>query len=251
MKIAQIHNLLRESFKSVEENEEIMGNFNLNDNLHSSDNYAPGDLRTPKLLGKVQKRKKDEDSEKISHDIFYRYMSINELQNILSFKAFKEPLDFDDDSAGLRKNPAGDLPFCKCFTTKITRPGLDEFMGPDHVIVLFDPAFLAKTTSGGSKCKLIPYTFDNNLGAIHEYEYRLFSKDETVPINPGKAIKGIIFCPEGGDIDAETIEEVLLDLDYSGVDMKKRGNARLIRSWKPLRQSFLYLSEDDTLVSTK
>jgi hypothetical protein len=265
MKISQIRQLLFESFniskhiqfedflatKSQEEDEEIMGNFSPSDNLHTSDSYNTGDMRVPKVLGKVQKRKKEEDSEEVSPSTLYRYMSIGELEDILTYNAFKNLINFFDDSEGLRKNPAGQLPFFKSFTTKITRAALNDFMGPDHVIVLFDAAALKKSSTKFSKCKLLPYNFDEGDGAIHEYEYRLFSEHDRVPINPGKAIKGIVFCPEGGDISPEDKEEILLNLDYAGVDMHKKGKAQDVRSWKPMRKSFLYLSEDDELISTK
>ena len=219
--------------------------------LECGDNYAPGDMRVPKFLGKVQKRKKDEDSEDISSSILYRYMSISELEDILAYNAFKNLINFFDDSEGLRKNPAGQLPFFKSFTTKITQEALNDFMGPDHIIVLFDATVLANSSTKFSKCKLLPYNFDEGDGAIHEYEYRLFSEHNRVPVNPGKAIKGIIFCPEGGEISPEEKEEILLNLDYVGVDMHKQGKVQVIRSWKPLRRHFLWLSEDDTLLSTK
>lgn len=265
MKISQIRQLLSESFniskhiqfedilasKSQEEDEEIMGNFTPGDTLHSGDNYNPGDMRAPKVLGKVQKRKKDEDSEDVSSSILYRYMSISELEDILTYNAFKNLINFFDDSEGLRKNPAGQLPFFKSFTTKITQEALNDFMGPDHIIVLFDATVLANSSTKFSKCKLLPYNFDEGDGAIHEYEYRLFSEHNRVPVNPGKAIKGIIFCPEGGEISPEEKEEILLNLDYAGVDMHKQGKVQVIRSWKPLRRHFLWLSEDDTLLSTK
>lgn len=219
--------------------------------LECGDNYVPADMRTPKVLGKIQKRKKDEDSEDISSSILYRYMSVSELEDILTYNAFKNLINFFDDSEGLRKNPAGQLPFFKSFTTKITQEALNDFMGPDHIIVLFDAKALAKSSTKFSKCKLLPYTFDDEDGAIHEYEYRLFSEQDKVPINPKKAIKGVIFCPEGGKISPEEKEEILLNLDYAGVDMHKQGKVQVIRSWKPLRRHFIWLSEDDTILSTK
>lgn len=265
MKISQIRQFLSESFnvsrhiqledflvsKSQEEDEEIMGNFTPGDMLHSGDNYNTGDMRVPKVLGKVQKSKKDEDSEDVSSSILYRYMSISELEDILTYNAFKNLINFFDDSEGIRENPAGQLPFFKSFTTKITKEALNDFMGPNHIIVLFDAAALANSSTKFSKCKLLPYNFDEGDGAIHEYEYRLFSEHNKIPVNPSKAIKGIIFCPEGGEISPEEKEEILLNLDYAGVDMHKQGKVQVIRSWKPLRRHFLWLSDDDTLISTK
>ena len=265
MKIGQLRQLLQESFnihthiqwedyaatKACEEDEEIMGDFSPADQLHSGDNYATGDNRLPGIFGKVQKRKKDEDFEETEALTLYRYMSISELEDILTYDCFKNLINFFEDSEGLRKNPAGQLPFFKSFTTKITKEALNDFMGPDHIIVLFDGSVLAKSSTKFSKCKLLPYNFDEGDGAIHEYEYRLFSEHDRVPVNPAKAIKGIIFCPEGGEISPEDKEEILLNLDYAGVDMHKQGKAQDVRSWKPLRKSFLWLSEEDTLLSTK
>lgn len=264
MKIAQLRQLLQESFnihthiqwedyiaaKVCEEDEEMMGDFSSSDQLHSDDNYATGDNRLPGILGKVKKRKKDEDSEEVPLTL-YRYMSISELEDILAYNSFKKLINFFDDSEGLRKNPAGQLPFFKSFTTKITKNALNDFMGPEHIIVLFDGNVLANSSTKFSKCKLLPYNFDEGDGAIHEYEYRLFSEHNRVPINPAKAIKGIIFCPEGGEISPEDKEEILLNLDYAGVDMHEQGKAQNVRSWKPFRKSFLWLSNEDTLLSTK
>lgn len=219
--------------------------------LECGDNYASGDMRVPKVLGKVQKRKKDEDSEDVIPPILYRYMSIGELEDILAYNAFKDLINFFDDSEGLRENPAGQLPFFKSFSSKITQEALEDFMGPNHIIVLFDTKVLANSSTKFSKCKLLPYVFDEGDGAINEYEYRLFSEHNRVPVNPGKAIKGIIFCPEGGEISPENKEEILLNLDYAGVDMHERGKVQVIRSWNPLRRHFIWLSEDDTMLSTK
>ena len=266
MKIAKLRSLLRESFNihkhiqwedycaAKEEDEmtsEIMGG-TPSDTLNGDDDYAPGDNRLFSVLGKIQKRrKKDEDTEEISSPVLYRYMSISELDDILSYDAFKNLINFYDDTEGLRKNPAGQLPFFKSFTTKITPEALNDFMGPDHLIVLFDARVLANSSTKFSKCKLLPYTFDDGDGAIHEYEYRLFSEHNRVAINPAKAIKGIIFCPEGGEISPEEKEEILLNLDYAGVDMRSKGKAEVVRSWKPYRHHFIWLSENDTLISTK
>lgn len=267
MKIAEVRQFLSESFnfskhinfedyiasKTVEEDEittEILGGAP-SDTLNSGDNYSSGDMRVPGVLGKIQKRKKDEDSEDISSPTLYRYMSIGELEDILAYNAFKNLINFFDDTEGLRKNPAGQLPFFKSFTTKITKEALNDFMGPKHIIVLFDAKVLANSSTKFSKCKLLPYNFDEGDGAIHEYEYRLFSEHNRIPVNPGKAIKGIIFCPEGGEISPEEKEEILLNLDYAGVDMRKQGKVQVIRSWKPLRRHFLCLSENDRLLSTK
>lgn len=267
MKIAEVRQFLSESFnfskhinfedymasKPVEEDEmttAILGG-TPSDTLNSGDNYFSDDMRVPGVLGKIQKRKKDEDSEDISSPTLYRYMSISELEDILAYNAFKNLINFFDDSEGFRKNPAGQLPFFKSFTTKITKEALNDFMGPKHIIVLFDAKVLANSSTKFSKCKLLPYNFDEGDGAIHEYEYRLFSEHNRIPVNPGKAIKGIIFCPEGGKISPEEKEEILLNLDYAGVDMHKQGKVQVVRSWKPLRRHFLWLSEDDTLLSTK
>lgn len=219
--------------------------------LECNDNYTPDDMRVPKVFSKIQKRKKDEDSEEIAGSILYRYMSIEELYNILSYDSFTELVNFYDDCEGLRKNPAGQLPFFKSFTTKITEAGLEDFMGPEHIIVLFDAKVLANSSTKFSKCKLLPYTFDDKDGAIHEYEYRLFSEHNRVPINPKKAIKGIIFCPEGGNISSKNKEQVLLSLDYAGIDMHNFGKVQNILSWKPLLRSFLRLDENDDIISTK
>lgn len=198
-----------------------------------------------------EKYKKDEDSEDVIPPILYRYMSIGELEDILAYNAFKDLINFFDDSEGLRENPAGQLPFFKSFSSKITQEALEDFMGPNHIIVLFDTKVLANSSTKFSKCKLLPYVFDEGDGAINEYEYRLFSEHNRVPVNPGKAIKGIIFCPEGGEISPEDKEEILLNLDYAGVDMHERGKVQVIRSWNPLRRHFIWLSDDDTLLSTK
>lgn len=198
-----------------------------------------------------EKYKKDEDSEDVIPPILYRYMSIGELEDILAYNAFKDLINFFDDSEGLRENPAGQLPFFKSFSSKITQEALEDFMGPNHIIVLFDTKVLANSSTKFSKCKLLPYVFDEGDGAINEYEYRLFSEHNRVPVNLGKAIKGIIFCPEGGEISPEDKEEILLNLDYAGVDMHERGKVQVIRSWNPLRRHFIWLSDDDTLLSTK
>ena len=243
MKIGELLNLINEG----EMTSAILSADPQGGALECGDIHAPDDMRIPNVLGKVQKRKREEDSEDAVPTTLYRYMSIKELEDIIAYNAFKNLLDFDEDSEGLRKNPAGSLPYFKSFTTKITGAALRDFMGPDHIIVLFDPRAFPKS----SNYKLLPYNFDDADGANHEYEYRLFSKDISAPINLTKAIKGIIFCPQGGKIDPETKEEILLNLDYAGVDMHKKGRAYEIHRWKPMQRSFLYLSEDDEMISEK
>ena len=132
MKIAEVRQFLSESFnfskhinfedymasKPVEEDEmttAILGGTPA-DTLHSGDNYASGDNRCPMIMGKIQKRrKKDEDSEEMFTPL-YRYMDLEELNNIIAYNAFTDLLDFEEDSEGKVQNPAGMLPFFKSFS---------------------------------------------------------------------------------------------------------------------------------------
>lgn len=240
MKIGKVLNLINENVVTN------FGHFHFDSAASFLNRYCAEDEEETS-----EKYKKDEDSEDVIPPILYRYMSIGELEDILAYNAFKDLINFFDDSEGLRENPAGQLPFFKSFSSKITQEALEDFMGPNHIIVLFDTKVLANSSTKFSKCKLLPYVFDEGDGAINEYEYRLFSEHNRVPVNPGKAIKGIIFCPEGGEISPEDKEEILLNLDYAGVDMHERGKVQVIRSWNPLRRHFIWLSDDDTLLSTK
>lgn len=240
MKIGKVLNLINENVVTN------FGHFHFDSAASFLNRYCSEDEEETS-----EKYKKDEDSEDVIPPILYRYMSIGELEDILAYNAFKDLINFFDDSEGLRENPAGQLPFFKSFSSKITQEALEDFMGPNHIIVLFDTKVLANSSTKFSKCKLLPYVFDEGDGAINEYEYRLFSEHNRVPVNPGKAIKGIIFCPEGGEISPEDKEEILLNLDYAGVDMHERGKVQVIRSWNPLRRHFIWLSDDDTLLSTK
>lgn len=186
--------------------------------LNCGDNYVPGDMRTPTIFGKVQKRKKDEDTESIIPKEFYRYMSMDEISDILSYGAFRNLIDHEDDSEGRVKNPAGNLPYFKSFTYKLTKNGLLDFMGDGHAICVFDgPAMvkLAKT----NKCKFLEYVFDNAPGSIHEYEYRLYSKTDNVPVDLSTVLKKVIFCKNSGIFKENDIENMLLDFSYNNINV--------------------------------
>jgi hypothetical protein len=100
-----------------------------------------------------------------------------------------------------------------------------------------------------NKTKLIEYTFDNSPGSIHEYEYRLFSQHSRIPVVPSKIIKEIIFCAQSGTVDEDDIENLLLDLSYSNV------NVPVYYIKNPLRMNGkkvkFSLNEDDELISEK
>lgn len=210
--------------------------------LSCGDNYAPGDMRVPKLLGKIQRRKKEEDAEQPVPPTLYRYMSLEEISELLSYGAFTRLLDFDEDCDGKVKNPAGNMPFFKSFTYKLTKAGLEEFMGPGHVICVFNTAAFPKNP-------LLPYTYDDGFGATHEYEYRLFAKSKKVPCNVTNLIKAVIFCKASEGVDNDEVENLLLDLNDSGI------NAEVFYVDNPLRKAskkiVFELDENDELVSRK
>lgn len=171
--------------------------------------------------------------------ILYRYMSLDELSNILSYGAFTRLIDFDEDCDGKIENPAGDMPFFKSFTYKLTKEGLEDFMGPGHVICAFNTGAFPK------KNPLLPYTYDSDPSATHEYEYRLFSNSPIIKCDLGNLIKGVIFCRASGEIDKDDIESLLLDLRDSGI----RANVGYISN--PLRKSskrvIFELNDEDEL----
>lgn len=224
MKISEIYRFLNESSKNIDEDEmtsAILSTSPQGDSLKCGDNYASGDMRMPKIIGKIQKRRNvQEDAEETSY--VYRYMSINELSNILADNAFGELVSFEDDSEGLRDNPAGDFPYFKSFSFKISKGGLKDYMGDDssdiHLICLFSLENLKKTAKK-TGTKLIKYKYDKGFGAIEEYEYRLFSKTNKIPINPKALIRKIIFTKQSGDVQPEDIENVLLDLSYANINV--------------------------------
>ena len=244
MKIAQVLSIISESIRKVEEDEmtsAILGG-------EPGVQYAEGDFRTPVILGKVQKRKKEEDAE-TGYKPLYRYMDIEELNDILAYNALTNLLDFDEDTDYKIQNPAGPLPFFKSFTTRITKSALSDFMGDNHIICVFDARELAKTSTPTNKTKLLEYTFDDAFGAIHEYEVRLFSEYNRVPVVPSKVIKEVIFCKQSGKVDNDDIENLLLDLRDSGV------NAPVSYITNPLtnkgQKIKFTLDENDELVSEK
>lgn len=244
MKIAQVLSIISESVKKVEEDEmtsAILGG-------QPGVQYAEGDFRTPTVLGKVQKRKKEEDAE-TGYKPLYRFMDIEELNNILVYNALTDLLDFDEDADYKIQNPAGTLPFFKSFTTRITRDALNDFMGDNHIICVFDARELAKTSTATNKTKLLDYTFDDAFGAIHEHEVRLFSEYNRVPVVPSKIIKEVIFCKQSGDVDKDDIENLLLDLRDSGVNVPVSYIANPLTN-KGQKIKFA-LDENDELVSQK
>ena len=210
--------------------------------------YAEGDFRTPAIFGKVQKRKKEEDAE-TGYKPLYRFMDIEELNNVLAYNAFTQLLDFDEDANYKVENPAGPLPFFKSFTTRITRDALNDFMGDSHIICVFDARELAKTSTATNKTKLLDYVFDDASGAIHEYEVRLFSEHNRVPVVPSKIIKEVIFCKQSGYVEKDDIENLLLDLRDSGVNAPVSYIANPLTN-KGQKIKFA-LDENDELVSEK
>lgn len=244
MKIGQVLSVISESFKKVEEDEitsAILGG-------EPGAQYAEGDFRAPVILRKVQKRKKDEDAE-AGYKPLYRYMDIEELNSILAYNAFTQLLDFDEDADYKVQNPAGSLPFFKSFTTRITKHALNDFMGDNHIICIFDARELAKTSTTANKTKLLDYVFDDASGAIHEFEMRLFSEHNKVPVVPSKVIKEVIFCKQSGKVDKDDIENLLLDLRDSGVNVPVSYIANPLTG-KGQKIKFS-LSENDELVSEK
>lgn len=215
--------------------------------LVSSDNYATNDMRMPKVFGKTQKRKKEESAESVMPKEFYRYMSIAEINDILSYNAFRGLIDHEDDSEGKVKNPAGNLPYFKSFTYKLTENGILDFMGDEHVICIFDAKALKKVASA-NKCKLLEYVFDNSIGSIHEYEYRLYSKNTSVPVNLSSVLKKVILCKESGVFKESDIEEMLIDFSYNNI------NVPVVYIENPLTKKgkkFAYsLDEDENLQKT-
>ena len=215
--------------------------------LVSGDNYATNDMRMPKVFGKIQKRKKEESAESVMPKELYRYMSIAEINDILSYKAFRHLIDHEDDSEGKVKNPAGNLPYFKSFTYKLTKEGILDFMGDEHAICIFDANALKKVAKA-NKCKLLEYVFDNSIGSIHEYEYRLYSKNTFVPVNLSSVLKKVILCKESGIFKESDIEEMLTDFSYQNI------NAPIIYIANPLTnkgKKFAYsLDEDGNLQKT-
>ena len=137
MKIVEIHRLLSESKKKFDEDEmtsAILSAAPQGGALECGDNYAPGNMRVPKVLGKIQRRRKTDEDAEDGVQYLYRYMSIDELSSILSENAFTNLIDFKEDSDGLQENPAGDYPYFKSFTYKLTKNGLNDFMGDGHII---------------------------------------------------------------------------------------------------------------------
>lgn len=220
MKILEIRRFLNESSKKVEEDEmtsAILSMAPQGGALECGDNYAPGDMRVPKSFSKIQKRRKaDEDAEE-GVQYLYRYMSIDELSSILSENAFTNLLDFKEDSNGLQENPAGDYPYFKSFTYKLTKDGLNYFMGDGHIICLFSKENMERMTKMNDT-KLMKYKFDKGEGAIHEYEYRLFAKQNKVRIDPTQLIRKIVLTKQSGNVELDDIENILLDLSYAGIN---------------------------------
>ena len=215
--------------------------------LVSGDNYATNDMRIPRVFGKMQKRKKEESAESIMPKVFYRYMSIEEINDILSYNAFRRLIDHDDDSEEKVKNPAGNLPYFKSFTYKLTENDILDFMGDGHVICVFDANALKKVAKA-NKCKLLEYVFDNSVGSIHEYEYRLYSKNTSVPVNLSSVLKKVILCEESGVFEESDIEEMLTDFSYNNI------NVPVVYIANPLTgkgEKFAYsLDEDENLQKT-
>lgn len=226
MKILEIRHFLNESSKKVEEDEmtsAILSTVPQGGALESGDNYAPGDMRVPKALGKIQKRRKVQEDAEDANSIIYRFMSTNELSSILAENAFGQLLSFENDCGGKRANPAGDFPYFKSFAIKISKPALKDFMaeGADddiHIICALSLKNLKKAAKAAG-CKFIKYVFEKGEYAVNEYEYRIFSKTTKIPVDPKALIRKIIFTKESGKIQPEDIENVLLDLSYSDINV--------------------------------
>lgn len=219
------------------------------DTLHSGDNYASGDMRVPKVLGKIQRRRKTDEDAEDAFTPLYRYMDLEELNNIIAYNAFTDLIDFEDDCEGKIQNPAGMLPFFKSFTYKLTKNGLNDFMGENHIICVFSGEAIKATSAKNNKTKLIKYEFDNAPGSIHEYEYRLFSEANRVPVQPVNIIKKIIFCKQSGKVNRDDIESLLLDLSYSGINVPVEYIANPINAKS--KKIIFSLDENDSLVETK
>lgn len=230
MKIVEIHRLLTESKKKIDEDEmtsAVLSTAPQGGALQCGDNYASGDMRIPKILSKIQKRRKvQEDAENVNSTI-YRFMSIDELSSILGYNAFKELLVFEDDAGKLRSNPAGDdFPYFKSFAYKISEPALRDFMGQGgdeiHIICELSLKYLKKAAKAAG-CKFIKYKFEKGEHAVNEYEYRIFSKVSTIPVDPKELIQRIIFTKESGNIQQEDfkniVQDILLDLRYYNIDV--------------------------------
>lgn len=219
MKIVEIHRLLTES-KKIDEDEmtsAVLSAAPQGGALECGDNYTSGDMRIPKILSKIQKRRKTDEDAEDGVQYLYRYMSIGELSSILSENAFTRLLDFKEDSNGLQENPAGNYPYFKSFTYKLTKNGLNDFMGDGHIICLFSKENMERMCEMNDM-KLVKYKFDKGKGSIHEYEYRLFAKEKNVSIDPTKLIRKIVLTKQSGNIELDDIENILLDLDYFGVN---------------------------------
>ena len=253
MRIEKILRILSESFnkKKLSEEDEmasaILSTAPQGGELVSGDNYVTNDMRIPKVFGKMQKRKKEESAESVMPKEFYRYMSIAEINDILSYDAFRGLIDHEDDSEGKVKNPAGNLPFFKSFTYKLTENGILDFMGDGHAICVFDANALKKVAEAND-CKLLEYVFDNSVGSIHEYEYRLYSENPSVPVNLSSVLKEVILCEESGVFEESDIEEMLTDFSYNNI------NAPVVYIANPLTgegEKFAYsLDENENLQKT-
>ena len=266
MKIAEVRHFLQENFnyhkhinfedymyeKAVEEDEmtsAILSTAPQGGALECGDNYAPGDMRVPKVLGKIQRRRKTDEDAEDTFTPLYRYMDLEELNNIIAYNAFTDLIDFEDDCEGKIQNPAGMLPFFKSFTYKLTKNGLNDFMGENHIICVFSGEAIKATSAKNNKTKLIKYEFDNAPGSIHEYEYRLFSEANRVPVQPVNIIKKIIFCKQSGKVNRDDIESLLLDLSYSGINVPVEYIANPINAKS--KKIIFSLDENDSLVETK
>ena len=220
MKIVEIRRLLTESKKKIDEDEmtsAVLSTAPQGGALQCGDNYASGDMRIPKILSKIQKRRKTDEDAEDGVQYLYRYMSMDELSSILSENAFTRLLDFKEDSNGLQENPAGDYPYFKSFTYKLTKNGLNDFMGDGHIICLFSKENMERM-SEMNNTKLVKYKFDKGEGSIHEYEYRLFAKQNKVKINPAQLIRKIVLTKQSGNVELDDIESILLDLSYAGIN---------------------------------
>ena len=219
MKIIEIHRLLTESKKKIDEDEmtsAVLSTTPQGGALQCGDNYASGDMRIPKILSKIQKRRKVQEDAENANSTIYRFMSLDELSSILVNKGFKKLLVFEEDAGKLRSNPAGDdFPYFKSFAYKISEDALRDFMGQGgdeiHIICELSLEYLKKAAKAAG-CKFIKYKFEKGEYAVNEYEYRIFSEDGIIPVDPKKLIRRIIFTKESGNVNEEDIKKIVQDI---------------------------------------
>jgi hypothetical protein len=216
---------------------------------HAEDGISYTFAVVPKALGKIQRRRKTDEDAEDTFTPLYRYMDLEELNNIIAYNAFTDLSDFEEDCEGKIQNPAGMLPFFKSFTYKLTKNGLNDFMGENHIICVFSGEALKATSAKNNQTKLIEYKLDNAPGSIHEYEYRLFSEANRVPVQPADIIKKIIFCKQSGKVNRDDIESLLLDLSYAGVNVPVEYVSNPLNS--KAKKIIFSLDKNDSLVETE